>query len=190
MKHAAALLAICLLTSAVLAGPYSGPMSDPTNPYDAGVPGFVGPAGDGVTGNGNVTNPAFIGWATGYVDYLPTSNISNAYWMDPTRALGSATGNHIESVVTLGDLSQVEIDGGVAPGEITMTFDILIGNGDGPDLAVFENGLVDTGTGNVFAELAFVEVSSDGVNFARFPSDSLTAGPVSTYEAIDVTNVF
>jgi hypothetical protein len=190
MKSIAAVLAVGLLASASLAGPYSSGMADPSNSYDAGIPGFVGPAGDGVTGNGNVLNPDFLGWATGYVNYLPGSNISDGYWMDATRALGPATGNHIESVVSLGDLSQTEINGGTAPGEITMTFATPIANGDGADLAVFENGLVETGTGKVFAELAYVEVSSDGLNFARFPSDSLTASPVSAYGAIDVTNVF
>ena len=190
LRCGVALLAICLLGSPVLAGPYSAAMNDPSNPYDAPVPGFVGPAGDGVTGIGNVINPEFIGWATGYVDYLPGSTISNAYWMDPTRALGPATGNHIESVVSLGDLTAAELDGSTAPGEITMMFDMPIRNGVGADLTVFENALIEGGTGAVFAELAYVEVSSDGVNFARFASDSLTPSPVSAYGAIDATNVF
>src|SRR5436190_1349772 len=38
-----------------------------------------------------------------------------------------------------------------------------------PPLAVFENGFNDT-----FLELAFVEVSSDGVHWVRFPAHSLT----------------
>ena len=190
VRFGATLLAVCLLAAGAVAGPYSDSMNDSANPHDAGVPGFVGPAGDGVTGNGNVINPEFIGWATGYVDYLPGSTISNAYWMDPTRAFGPATGNQIESVVSLGDLTAAELDGGAAPGEITMTFDMPIRNGIGADLAVFENGLLEGGTGAIFAELAYVEVSSDGVNFARFASDSLTASPVTAYGAIDATNVF
>ncbi|MFT4753256.1 MAG: hypothetical protein ACI9GM_000884 [Salibacteraceae bacterium] len=48
------------------------------------------------------------------------------------------------------------------------------------DFAVFENGLVDQGTGGHFLELAFVEVSSDGVNFYRFPNESLTPTDVQT----------
>lgn len=42
------------------------------------------------------------------------------------------------------------------------------------DFAVFENGLVDASNGGYFLELAFVEVSSDGINFFRFPNQSLT----------------
>ncbi|MEJ6583013.1 MAG: T9SS type A sorting domain-containing protein, partial [Crocinitomicaceae bacterium] len=40
-------------------------------------------------------------------------------------------------------------------------------NGAGPDFAVFENGFADN-----YIELAFVEVSSDGINYFRFPSIS------------------
>jgi hypothetical protein len=42
-------------------------------------------------------------------------------------------------------------------------------DGEGFDFAVFENSFSDQ-----FLELAFVEVSSDGVHFARFPSVSFT----------------
>lgn len=48
-------------------------------------------------------------------------------------------------------------------------------NGPGPDFAVFENALNDE-----FLELAFVEVSSDGINFFRFPSVSLTSIDLQT----------
>ncbi len=56
-------------------------------------------------------------------------------------------------------------DGGTA----TLTFAEPIHNIAGPDFAVFENSFDDH-----FLELAFVEVSSDGVNFVRFPASSLT----------------
>ena len=188
----AVLLALCFLTAAspALAGPYSAAFNDPTNIFDAPVAGFVGPDGDGVTGGSNYVNPEFLGWASDYVDYLPASYISSPYWMDPVKALGAVTGNHIESVVTLGDLDQTEINGGAAPGEITLIFDTPIRNGVGADLAVFENGLLESGPSALFAEFAYVEVSSDGVNFAPFASDSLTANPVSAYGTVDVTNVF
>lgn len=53
-------------------------------------------------------------------------------------------------------------DGGVA----TLHFAIPISDGAGYDFAVFENGF---GSGSeAFLELAFVEVSSDGVHFFRF----------------------
>ncbi|GAB5539229.1 MAG: hypothetical protein Salg2KO_13320 [Salibacteraceae bacterium] len=43
-------------------------------------------------------------------------------------------------------------------------------DGEGADFAVFENGFTDAG--GAFLELAFVEASSDGVNFFRFPAVS------------------
>ena len=58
------------------------------------------------------------------------------------------------TVVSLGD-----------GGSITLTFAHPLSDGTGPDLAVFENAFNDT-----FLELAFVEVSSDGANFVRFPA--------------------
>ena len=48
------------------------------------------------------------------------------------------------------------------------------------DFAIFENGLVDLSNGKIFLELAFVEVSSDGVNFYRFPNESLTPTDTQT----------
>ena len=71
---------------------------------------------------------------------------------DSTSAMGAANG----SVVSLGD-------GGTA----TLTFAKPIVNGEGFDFAVFENGFGTSG-GKAFLELAFVEVSSDGVNYTRF----------------------
>lgn len=48
------------------------------------------------------------------------------------------------------------------------------------DFAIFENGFADQGNGGHFLELAFVEVSSDGVNFFRFPNQSLTQTAIQT----------
>jgi len=62
-------------------------------------------------------------------------------------------------------------DGGVA----VLTFNKPIFNGLGPDFAVFENGFSDD-----FLELAFVEVSSDGKHFVRFPSVSLIQNQTQT----------
>jgi hypothetical protein len=84
-----------------------------------------------------------------------------------------------------------------APGSITVGFSTAITNGAGADFAVFENGFTSNHTtpdgsvaGEVFAELAYVEVSTDGVNFARLPSVSLTDAAVGQYGTIDPTNVF
>ncbi|MEO8761868.1 MAG: T9SS C-terminal target domain-containing protein, partial [Bacteroidia bacterium] len=96
---------------------------------------------------------AFVAWATtckitrGLQDI---SNTSSGYTTvgDSLSPIGIADGN----VISLGD-------GGV----VICTFQNEIYNGAGYDFAVFENSF----DGN-YLELAFVEVSSDGINFFRF----------------------
>ncbi len=61
-------------------------------------------------------------------------------------------------------------------GSVVLGFDVDIVNGPGADFTVFENGFVIFGTDQVFAEFAFVEVSTDGVQFARFPSSTTGLG--------------
>ena len=70
----------------------------------------------------------------------------------------NALGKADNRVISLGD-------GGIA----TVTFYKPIVDGPGADFAVFENSFEDH-----FLELAFVEVSSDGFNFVRFPAISNT----------------
>lgn len=53
-------------------------------------------------------------------------------------------------------------------GDVTLGFDVTITNGPGADLTVFENGFAIGGGPTVFSEILYVEVSTDGVNFARF----------------------
>jgi len=56
-------------------------------------------------------------------------------------------------------------------GSLTLGFAAPLTDGPGADLIVWENAFqVGTSFWLSFAELAFVEVSSDGVTFARFPS--------------------
>jgi hypothetical protein len=66
-------------------------------------------------------------------------------------------------------------------GSVILTFDRPIINEQGPDFAVFENSFHDA-----FLEFAFVEVSSDGVNFYRFPavSNTTTNTQVGAFDAI------
>lgn len=133
-------------------------------PYDpaAGQPGSLAV---------HMFDPAFVGWASGWLDYQPGANVSIT-WQTPDKALGPAVGNSFD-VVSLGE-----------GGSIVLTFDRPIFDGPGWDFAVFENSFSDT-----FLELAYVEVSSDGVNYFRFPNDSLTPGPVGPYGAVDPTNI-
>ncbi|AKB34206.1 Chitin binding protein [Methanosarcina siciliae HI350] len=165
---------------------YSTAMEN-TNPGapDPGIPGFVGPNGDGITNNGTV-NPIFIAWASTVVDYSPADQAINSQFSDPGKTLGPVTGDNFD-IVSLGDLDQDQINAGELPGSVTLGFDFPIADGAGPDLAVFENGF---GTETIFAELAYVEVSTDGIVFVRFPSISLTSGPVGGYGTIDPTGVY
>jgi hypothetical protein len=73
-------------------------------------------------------------------------------------------------------------DGGTA----ILSFPYPIRNGLGPDFAVFENAF-----NNTFLELAFVEVSSDGINFVRFPaiSNTDTSVQIGTFGAVDATKI-
>ena len=89
-------------------------MNDPLNAYDPPVPGWVGPEGDGLAHvppwyphPDNTVNPAFLGWATGYVDYLAADFVDAAFG-DPNRALGAATGDEFD-VVSLGDMDAARI---------------------------------------------------------------------------------
>lgn len=104
---------------------------------------------------------AFVGWATagkvirGFQD-ISSQGSGYANVGDSASAFGiagAATG-----IVSLGD-----------GGQAILQFSSPIIDQAGPDLAVFENSFDDT-----FLELAFVEASSDGVNFFRFPAVSNT----------------
>lgn len=124
---------------------------------------------------------AFVAWATGievvrgYVDISNPEfevNGSNfASYGEPENALGPAT----NIVVSLGDA-----------GEAVLTFAEPIIDGLGYDFAVFENGFDDT-----FLELAFVEVSSNGIDYFRFPSHSQTQTgiQVGAFDPLDPTKI-
>ena len=198
------LLAIILSAGSALAdpgdadGPYSHWYGD-TRPGipDAGIAGFVGPDGEGKVTDNNYVNPVFKGWATGY-NYTPfeLNNPLSSQWKDPTKALGPVTGHNFD-IASLGDIKQPEINAWLAdpennpgPGQITLTFDNPIYNGAGADFAAFENGFQQTES-TFFAELGYVEVSTDGINFARFDSDYQAAtAPVGGYGTIDSTYVY
>lgn len=101
----------------------------------------------------------FIDWASDVTITRGPQDISNpslglASAGEPAYALGKAGDN---PTVSLGD-----------GGEALFYFEHSLRNGPGWDFAVFENGL-----NNTFLEFAFVEVSSDGIIFTRFPATSL-----------------
>ena len=108
-----------------------------------------------------------LGWATGYQDYYRSDGQSG--YSDPNQALGQAEGTST-AIVSLGEVSPA--DDTAQPGELTLTFDTPIGNGDGWDIAVFENAFGNSFPSNLFGELGYVEVSTDGETFVRFPNIS------------------
>ena len=184
-----------VLAGVTNAGPYTEP----------GVNGYVGDDwrhADPCDSDARL-DPIFRGWATAVQSYQPAPGVISPYNV-PTKALGPVTGNYID-IVSLGDLSQSQINQGVPPGRITLTFGNPYDSNDpnhirdvnGYDFVVFENAFLSLGTwpngsiaGKMFAELGYVEVSSDGVNFARFPAVSLNTGPVGAYGTVEISNIY
>lgn len=125
---------------------------------------FAPPAGQEGTTAMHADSSAFKAWATGCVVEPGPMNIANpgaglagTGW-PAENAIGYPEGTY--GVTCLGD-------GGVA----TLTFAMPICDRPGPDFAVFENGFANAGNPDMyFLELAFVEVSSDGEHFFRFPA--------------------
>ncbi len=119
----------------------------------------------------------FVGWASNCTVQRGFQDISNPSLGlvsngDSTSAIGKA---NAPNVLSLGD-----------GGSATLTFATPIVNGQGWDFAVFENSFVDT-----FLELAFVEVSSDGINFHRFGATSNTQDSVQvgSFGRLDATKI-
>lgn len=120
----------------------------------AGEPGSTAIAAD---------DSRFVMWAyscnliRGWQDMADTT-LGKTSVGDEQSCIGKANEN---GVVSLGD-------GGIA----ILTFPFPITNGPGADFAVFENGFPTGVSPLAFLEFAFVEVSSDGERFVRFPAES------------------
>lgn len=127
-------------------------------------PGAAGTAGSTAIAR---TDAAFVNWANGHSAYVAGADVDNV-WRTPEKAYGRATGSAAD-IVCLGN-----------GGSITIFFPMPIRDGAGADFAVFENAFSDT-----FLELAFVEVSSDGVHFFRFPTVSLTPSAVGPFGVVE-----
>ncbi len=176
------------------------PESTDTASYnDAGINGYINPY-DGWKHSSPqdpnaVINPIFRGWATEVVNYNQTPGVDSR-WSEPNKTLGAATGN-VNDIFSLGDLSREQIAQGESVGWVIVTFDEPIRNNRGYDFAVFENGLLSDFTtqegsaaGEILAELAYVEASSNGEDFVRFPSLSLTEQPGDLFSTIEMNNVY
>jgi hypothetical protein len=124
---------------------------------------------------------SFVSWASsciierGFINMVDSGLTYNGANKTTYGTNSYATGRADGSVVSLGDR-----------GTALLSFDLPIVNRPGPDFAVFENSFSDS-----FLELAFVEVSSDGQHFVRFPSVSLTSEneQVPTFGTVDATKI-
>jgi hypothetical protein len=120
---------------------------------------------------------AFIDWASactikrGWKDIAQKDSGKVDY-----GTVSYATKKSDGTVISLGD-------SGVA----TLSFNTALANGKGADFAIFENSFSD-----VFLELAFVEVSSDGVHFVRFPAISNvdTSSQIGSFGSTDPTDLY
>lgn len=120
----------------------------------------------------------FVGWATNSIIERGWQNIVNTSAGKTTAgdSLSPTGKSGINGVVSLGD-----------NGSAILTFDGVIKDGPGADFAVFENSF-----DGLFLELAFVEVSSDGINFFRFEAISLTDTTTQTasFGNTDATKIY
>ncbi len=197
-------------------GPYSGfgnlpeaTFYEDANAPDKPVPAWVGPEGDGISGGytgqtvRNYVNPAFAGFADNYANYTPSGEyIYNNFDKYPEAITGRPYNDAgwVQAIICMGDLSlanQADYFGPTAsgtyrPGQITAVFnESPIVNGPGHDFVTFENGFSSGWTSPwIFAELAYVEVSSNGTDFIRFPTHSLTPKWPGAYGTILASGVF
>jgi hypothetical protein len=140
---------------------------------------FPPPAGQAGTTAIYADSSVYLAWGTGCTVTRGLMNIADsslgyASSGDSSLALGKAD----DQTISLGD-----------GGQAIVTFDHPIKNGSGWDFAVFENAFDDT-----FLELGFVEVSSDGINYFRFPAtsntqDTLQTGPFASTDATKLDNL-
>jgi hypothetical protein len=143
---------------------------------------ITGTAHAGPYTQAGLTVAAMNAWATGHEDLargpmnIAEPQLGDASFGDPDFVLGPAAGTN-EELISLGD-----------GGSIVLTFAEPIRDGAGVDFAVFENGFwTEEG---LFAELAFVEVSTNGVDYARFESVSLPTQAVDTGIEVDPTDYY
>ena len=132
-------------------------------PFDPEHGPFCGAAGTEGSTAIAANSLAIVAWATGVELTRGPQNITNpdgprAGFGGDTNAIGMATMDNTMDAVSLGD-----------GGSALVTFARPIRNGEGFDFAVYENAF---GDGSL--ELAFVEVSTDGQRFVRFPATCLT----------------
>ncbi len=144
--------------------------------------GPFSPAADSVSSNAIYKDStAIVGWVNNAVitrglQDIALSNGPLATVGNEQSVYGKADGN----VVSLGD-----------GGSVVISLSTPLSNKPSYDFAIFENGLYDMVNKGYFLELAFVEVSSNGMDFYRFSNQSLTPTDtqLGTFGITDPTNI-
>ena len=182
----------------------------------AAVAGPFAP-GAGVAGTTAIakTDPAFVAWAASYSNYQPGSPV-DAGFRTPEKALGPAVGDSFD-IVSLGKAGSITLSfSGTlfnGPGWDFAVFengfsnsttlprllrvrrsdvaqDSLLSRLIDITLSEARQRRIGGEAGRLrLSELAFVEVSSDGANFFRFPAFSFTPSAVGAFGSIDPTNI-
>jgi len=139
---------------------------------------YAPPAGQNGSTAIHKDSSIIVGWATNAVITRGWQDITNT-------SLGKTTAGNNTSATEIAGLNGIVSlgDGGSA----IITFNGLITDGPGADFAVFENSF-----DGLFLELAFVEVSSDGINYYRFDaiSQTDTTVQVGSFGNVDATNLY
>ncbi len=141
--------------------------TNPTASDDGPVPTYA--HGDGVPLNSR----GIAGWAKGLGPGGYERGPGAEAYTNPDRAIGPASGIATD-VVVLGQGGSIVLDMGTP-----------FGDTPGADFAVWENGIFDQRTGNLFLELGRLAVSSNGTNYATFPVKARRTTPVGPGEAVD-----
>jgi hypothetical protein len=167
--------------------------SSDTGPYGMNTPAYFDidnfnePMYDPAIENGSTlgiykNSPLFKSWAT-------SCTVTRGYMNIDDQVLGLASAGVDSNAIGKSDDITVSLgDSGIA----IIQFAVPIQNGSGPDFAVFENGFNITGGSEQYLELGFVEVSSDGVHYVRFPAVSKTNAEtqVTTFGGMDASLLY
>ena len=170
------LFLISLVVSVAVFSPAYAEYGEHDGPYDEDYDGIHGGFLNGPYPQcpEAIADPRIKGWVTGWVAYERDESIMHGW---PALVFGPP--GDVYTTFSLGD-----------GGWIIVTFAEAIGNGPGVDFAVYENGFINVSVeplGLLWAELMFVEVSSDGENFIRFPNICLNMDGLGGFACIDPT---
>ena len=123
-----------------------------------------------------------------FTSWAISAQLNRGYQNISDTSLGKTTvGTEASVLGKAGENGIVSLGDG---GSIVLEFNPPIQDGAGFDFAVFENGFFYKDSLD-FLELAFVEVSSDGIHFFRFPAQSFTQSVIQldTFDGLDARKI-